>query len=66
MSGYISQQDGAPAHHDKDTGLVQRTSKSILGVRYWPGNSPRLEPNREFVGYCAKQHSYGLVDGNKY
>ena len=51
----------SPCH--KDTGFVQRTSKGILGERYLAKQLPRLDLNREFVGYCAKQPRW--YGGNK-
>ena len=41
----------SPCH--KDTGFVQRTSKGILGERYLAKQLPRLDLNREFVGYLC-------------
>ncbi|KAI6658753.1 hypothetical protein LOD99_15076 [Oopsacas minuta] len=57
ISRYIFQQDEAPAHNAiKTQDWCRDNLNSFWEKSIWPGNSPDLNPNREFMGHHPKQN----------
>ena len=61
MSGYIFQQDGAPAHHAiKTQEWCKNNLCSFWEKGIWPGNSPDLNQNRNL--WAIVQNSVNEMD----